>query len=273
MCTGCCSARRRSWRRWCPPCLTAGSLSKWVLQAAHTAALLLPCASPILLCFTLTQKVQSPIFGNGHVGGWEWAGGWKAGTTNPYLCHVRIHDPGILSVLWLVIAACQYRLRAGPPVRVSADCVKGGEGRGVCFAKQQRRGVSHKSLSTGWSLHGPHIVHTQPAGHCLSLVDTDFLIYIYFPLFCDSFQLSLLRDVFVLILFLLLAHQWGSEDMMALFVSVYGFISWQSCLNLNAFALCSAFVFGFDEAARLFMGDNAVMKWCLFKNKKIIISK
>lgn len=196
MFTGCCSARRRSWRRWCPPCLTAGSSSKWVLQAAHTAALLLPCASPILLCFTLTQKVQSPIFGNGPAGGWGWAGGWEAGTTNPFLCHVRIHDPGILSVLWLVIAACQYRLRAGPPVRVSADCVKGGEGRGVYFAKQQRRGVSHKSLSTGWSLHGPHIVHTQPAGHCLSLVDTDFLIYIYFPLFCASFQLSLLSDVF-----------------------------------------------------------------------------
>lgn len=160
-------------------------------------------SAPPSMCFThpamLHIDPESPISNF-----WKWpcggvrvsGGGWEAGTTNPFLCHVRIHDPGILSVLWLVIAACQYRLRAGPPVRVSADCVKGGEGRGVYFAKQQRRGVSHKSLSTGWSLHGPHIVHTQPAGHCLSLVDTDFLIYIYFPLFCASFQLSLLSDVF-----------------------------------------------------------------------------
>lgn len=203
MCTGCCSARRRSWRRWCPPCLTAGSSSRWVLQAAYTAAFLLPCASPILLCFTLTQNVDLQFLemalrcGRGVSEGERV--GWEAETTNPHLCHVRIHDPGILSVLWLVIAACQYRLRAGPPVRVSADCVKGGEGRGVCFAKQQRRGVSHKSLSTGWTLHGPHIVYTQPAGHCLSPVDTDFLIY-FFHFFVVPFSFFCVI-VFVFILF------------------------------------------------------------------------
>lgn len=94
----------------------------------------------------------------------------NAKTPHPIFLNVRIHDSGIRPVLWLVVAACQYRLRAGPPVRVSADCVKGGEGRGVCFAKQQWRGVSYKFLSTGWSLHGPHVVHTQHVDRCVSLV-------------------------------------------------------------------------------------------------------
>lgn len=119
---------------------------------------------------------ESPIFSIGN-------DKKKAETANRIFLNVCIHDPGILSVLWLVVAACQYRLRAGPPVRVSADCVKGGEGRGVCFAKQQRRGVSHKFLSTGWSLHGPHVVHTQPVGHCLSPVNTELFFSWFFSVF------------------------------------------------------------------------------------------
>lgn len=109
---------------------------------------------------TLTQKLQSSISQMAK----------KTKTPHPIFLNVRIHDSGIRSVLWLVVAACQYRLRAGPPVRVSADCVKGGEGRGVCFAKQQWRGVSYKFLSTGWSLHGPHVVHMQHVDRCVSLV-------------------------------------------------------------------------------------------------------
>lgn len=99
---------------------------------------------------------------------------------NPHriFLNVRIHDPGIRSVLWLVVAACQYRLRAGPPVRVSADCVKGGEGRGVGFAKQQWRGVSYKFLSTGWSLHGPKVVHTQPVERCVSPAADAQMLYL-----------------------------------------------------------------------------------------------
>lgn len=118
-------------------------------------------------------------------------------TANGIFLNVRIHDPSVPSVLWLVVAACQYRLRAGPPVRVSADCVKGGEGRGVCFAKQQRRGVSHKFLSTGWPLHGPHVVHTQPVGHCLSQADTKLLVFFSFSfpmLICTACSPVRLRD-------------------------------------------------------------------------------
>lgn len=107
---------------------------------------------------------------------------------------VCIHDPSVPSVLWLAVAACQYRLRASPPVRVSADCVKGGEGRGVCFAKHQRRGVSHQLLSLGWSLHGPCVVHQQHlVGQCLSQVDTELLgIYqLILFLFCCGCSLVL----------------------------------------------------------------------------------
>lgn len=220
---------------------------------AHTAVFLLPCASLILLCFTLTQKVQSPIFGSGPTGVGVRGGGecWEAETTNPHLCHICIHDPGILSVLWLVFAACQYRLREGPPVRVSADCVKGGEGRGVCFAKQQRRGVSHKSLSTGWSLHDPRVVHTQPAGHCLSVVHSDFLDFL-FSVFVVPFNL-VFCVTFFFIFFLLLAHQWGSKVKMALFVCLWLYFM-TLYLNVIVLLLCSAFVFGFDEAARCLWG-------------------
>uniref|UniRef100_A0A8C7H6X0 BTB/POZ domain-containing protein KCTD5-like n=1 Tax=Oncorhynchus kisutch TaxID=8019 RepID=A0A8C7H6X0_ONCKI len=58
-----------------------------------------------------------------------------------FLCLIR--DPGIPLCSDLVVAACQYRLRAGPAVRVSADCVKGGEGGGVYFPKPQRRAGQH----------------------------------------------------------------------------------------------------------------------------------
>lgn len=132
-----------------------------------------PSSSPPSMCFTHPRYAhvdpENPFLniGNGFKKKKK-----KSQTAYRIFLNVRIHDPGIPSVLWLVVAACQYRLRAGPPVRVSADCVKGGEGRGVCFAKQQRRGVSHEFLSTGWSLHDPHVVHTHPVGHCLSRVDT-----------------------------------------------------------------------------------------------------
>lgn len=211
----------------------------------HTAAILLPCASPILLCSHWPRKSKLQF--------WKWLG-WGSWNNKSHLSHVRIHDPGILSVLWLVVAACQYRLRAGPPVRVSADCVKGGEGRGVCFAKQQRRGVSHKSLSTGWSLHGPHVVHTQPVGHCLSKVDTELFLFTCF-LLVDSLPCSFLN-----LFYCLLTSE--AQRTWHLLLSV-AFISWQSCLNLNAFTVCELFqppfVFRFDVAARLFFGDYAVM--------------
>lgn len=130
-------------------------------------------SSPSVMCFThlvmLTcdakkkkrkKKVRPPTLEN------------RLKSPNTIRIFLDVRDPSMPSVLWLVVAACQYRLRAGPPVRVSADCVKGGEGRGVCFAKQQRRGVSHKLLFPGWSLHGPRVVRTHSVGPCLSQVDT-----------------------------------------------------------------------------------------------------
>lgn len=101
-------------------------------------------------------------------------------------------------MLWLVVAACQYRLRAGPPVRVSADCVKGGEGRGVCFAKQQWRGVSYKFLSTGWSLHGPKVVHTRclPCSRHTALLFTDLIVSWILCIFSVCSQQSWECDTF-----------------------------------------------------------------------------
>lgn len=52
--------------------------------------------------------------------------------------------------LWLVVAACQCRLWAGPEVRVFPDCVSGGEGGGVKpnSPRPQWRGVSNNPLSS-----------------------------------------------------------------------------------------------------------------------------
>ena len=184
-------------------------------------------SSPPVMCFThpamltLTQKSLILNIGNG----------LTSQTATRIFLNVRIHDPGMPSVLWLVVTACQYRLRAGPPVRVSADCVKGGEGRGVCFAKQQRRGVSYRFLSTGWSLHGPHVVHTHPVGHCLSQVDTQLLIIIFelipfsVHLYClltseakRTWHLLFLSVIFLSLLFefILHSHSVGSFPCFAL---------------------------------------------------------
>ncbi len=57
--------------------------------------------------------------------------------------------------LWLVVAACQCRLWAGPEVRVFPDCVSRGEGGGVKpnSPRPQWRGVSNKlPLTTACSL-------------------------------------------------------------------------------------------------------------------------
>ena len=118
-------------------------------------------------------------------------------------------DPGIPSVLSLVVAACQYRLRAGPPVRVSADCVKGGEGRGVGFAKQQRRGVSHKltvhGLVTAWSpCRLSTLAHTHPPfGHCVSHLE-----HTCWP-FLSNYVFFLLKSFVSLIL---LYHHWDKNN-------------------------------------------------------------